>query len=109
MGMPADSAALITPPTTANSTATSGTAATASSAIAASPTSKEFWVTIICSSAFNVTFSSDGTSTITDPANSGVFASGTPYSFCLNTKNSHYKFTPTANCTFLLWKSSRTS
>lgn len=108
MGFAADSAAQIAPPTTANKTQTAGTAATASNSIATGADSKEYWLTVICSAAFNLTFSSDGTSTITNPSDTGVFAAGVPYSFCLNKQNSHYKFTPAANCNFLSWRSSRT-
>lgn len=106
MGMPSDSAATIAPPVTKTTTAL--VAATASSAVATGADNKEYWITVISSTPFDITFSANGTSTITDPTNTGVFSAGVPYSFCLNSKNSHYKIIGTANGFAVHWRSSRT-
>ena len=97
----------VRPPSEANRTSTAVTAATASAAIATGATKEDHWFSCICTSAFNINFSDDGTSTLTNPATTYFFAANTVYDFVLFGKNTHFKVTAQATGTFLHWKSSR--
>lgn len=93
-----------TAPTHANKTHTSVTAATPSSAIATGVGAGSDWViNVTCSADFNISFSDDGTSTITNPADNSAFPQDTVLRFRLCKQNSHYKITPQANGVATTW------
>lgn len=87
-------------PTASSKVHTAGTAATAEAIdLGAGDTPRT--VNIICTQAFNITFSSS--STITDPADNSAFAANTLYRFRINKNSRFLEFTPVANCVFTHW------
>lgn len=86
---------------------TAGVAATPSDAIATGVgAGSDRLLAIICTQAFNLTFA-DSPTAITNPADNSAFAAGVLYVFRLGPKNTHYKFTPAANCVMTHFKASR--
>lgn len=80
----------------------SGTAATMAAGTTGVGAGSDWVINVVCTAAFNITFSADGTSAITDPANNSAFPAGA-YRWRLCSKNSHFEFTPAANCTLTHW------
>lgn len=95
---------LPTAPTHANKTHTAVTAASPSSAIATGVgDGSDYVLNVICTADFNISFSADGTDTITNPADNSAFPQDTLLRFRLCKKNSHFKATPQANGTLTTW------
>lgn len=81
-----------------------GTAATAAAGVTGTALAggSDWIINIVCNQAFNITFTDDGTSTITNPADNSAFPAGS-YRWRLSSKNSHFEFTPVANCILTHW------
>jgi hypothetical protein len=98
------------PPTNNNKVDTTLVANTASAAI---PTgvgeAKDRQISVISTADFDVVFSDNGTSTITNPVGTVLpFLARTLYTFELSPKNTHYKAITAGAATFRHWLSSRT-
>ena len=109
MGLSADRAADLVPPTESNATALALVSATASASTATGCGEGGRWFSWVCTQTHNVRFSADGdgAGTITDPATDYYFAANTVYSVQLNKQNSHVKWTASATAKVLYWLSSR--
>jgi hypothetical protein len=106
MGFPADRASSIVAPASGK-TSFATVSGTASAAKATSVGEGGRWISVMCTQTFNLTFSDDGTSTVTDPAAEYYFAANVVYSFELTKRNSHFKVKTSADGFCLYWLSSR--
>lgn len=96
------------PPTVNSVLNTALAATTASAAIATNVAgSSQRELSVVCSQPFDILFSDDGTSTISNPASTGCFAAGIVHTFQLGPKNTHFKAIAGTAGTLKTWLSSR--